>query len=50
MIHVLVSGVVVLLTASPALAHKPGEPPHQTYAMGDLKLESGEVINTGSTS
>ena len=44
MIHLLVSAAVVLLTASPALAHKPGEPPHQTYAMGDLKLESGEVI------
>ena len=36
--------VLVILAASPALAHKPGDPPHQTYAMGDLKLESGEVI------
>jgi len=36
--------VLVLLAASPAAAHKPGDPPHQTYAMGDLKLESGEVI------
>src|SRR5437870_4909952 len=35
---------LVLLAASPAAAHKPGDPPHQTYAMGDLKLESGEVI------
>ena len=35
---------LVLLAASPALAHKPGDPPHQTYTMGDLKLESGEVI------
>src|SRR5207245_954542 len=33
-----------LLAASPALAHKPGDPPHQTYTMGDLKLESVEVI------
>src|SRR5712671_2671338 len=44
MIHLLVSAVVLLLAASPALAHKPGDPPHQTYTMGDLKLESGEVI------
>jgi homoserine O-acetyltransferase/O-succinyltransferase len=35
---------LVLLAASPALAHKPGDPPHQTYPMGDLKLESGDVI------
>src|SRR4051812_4099834 len=44
MIRLLVSAVVVLVAASPALAHKPGDPPHQTYAMGDLKLESGEVM------
>jgi len=40
----LLAFVLVLLAASPAAAHKPGDPPHQTYAMGDLKLESGEVI------
>src|SRR3982751_147336 len=44
MIRLLVLAVVVLGAASPALAHKPGDPPHQTYAMGDLKLESGEVV------
>jgi homoserine O-acetyltransferase/O-succinyltransferase len=44
MIHLLVSAIALLLTVSPALAHEPGEPPHQLYAMGDLKLESGEVI------
>jgi len=44
MTHLLVSAIVVLLATSPALAHKPGDPPHQTYAMGDLKLESGEAI------
>jgi homoserine O-acetyltransferase len=27
-----------------ALAHTPADPPHQKYEMGDLKLESGEVI------
>jgi homoserine O-acetyltransferase len=40
----LVALTLVLLAASPALAHKPGDPPHQTYPMGDLKLESGDVI------
>jgi homoserine O-acetyltransferase len=40
----LLALTVVLLAASPALAHKPGDPPHQSYPMGDLKLESGEVI------
>src|SRR5204863_312199 len=40
----LLALTIVLLAASPALAHKPGDPPHQTYPMGDLKLESGEVI------
>ena len=40
----LVVVLLVLLAASPALAHRPGDPPHQRYAMGDLKLESGEVI------
>jgi homoserine O-acetyltransferase/O-succinyltransferase len=36
--------ILAVLVASDALAHKPGEPSHQSYAMGDLKLESGEVI------
>jgi len=27
-----------------AAAHTPADPPHQKYEMGDLKLESGEVI------
>ena len=34
----------VLLAPAPGLAHKETDPPHQRYAMGDLKLESGEVI------
>jgi len=33
-----------LLVATAALAHGPDQPPHQLYKMGDLKLESGEVI------
>ena len=40
----LLALALVLLAASPAFAHKPGDPPHQTYPMGDLKLESGDVI------
>ena len=32
------------LSALPALAHGPNDPPHQLFKMGDLKLESGEVI------
>ena len=40
----LLAAALVLLAAFPAAAHKPGDPTHQTYAMGDLKLESGEVI------
>src|SRR5438067_11633292 len=46
----LLAFVLVLLAASPAAAHKPGDPPHQTYAMGDLKLESGEVIKDFASS
>lgn len=40
----------LLLTVGLALvpttlhAHRPADPPHQLYRMGDLKLESGEVI------
>jgi len=32
------------LWMSPALAHGPNQPPHQLYRIGDLTLESGEVI------
>ena len=39
------SGIVAALLAPvTALAHKDTDPPHQRYQMGDLKLESGEVI------
>jgi homoserine O-acetyltransferase len=33
-----------LLLVLPAAAHTPQQPPHQSYAEGDLKLESGEAI------
>jgi homoserine O-acetyltransferase len=34
----------VFAAHGPATAHGPNDPPHQLYAPGDLKLESGEVI------
>src|SRR3989442_7451834 len=42
----VVSGLValVVVSASVAHAHGPSQPPHQVYKVGDLKLESGEVI------
>src|SRR5712671_1466915 len=36
--------LAALLAVSPALAHTPSQPPHQQYRIGDLTLESGEVI------
>ncbi len=35
---------VMALGARPTFAHKPGQPPHQLFEMGDLKLESGDTI------
>src|SRR5256884_3955768 len=42
----VVSGLVALVVvfASVAHAHGSSQPPHQVYKVGDLKLESGEVI------
>jgi len=34
----------VVLSAAPVLAHGQNQPPHQQYRIGDLKLESGNVI------
>jgi homoserine O-acetyltransferase/O-succinyltransferase len=36
--------VLAFAFAAPAAAHGPNDPPHQTYCMGDLKLESGPAI------
>ena len=36
--------VATALNVGPCLAHGPNDPPHQLYQIGDLKLESGEVI------
>src|SRR5690348_8636671 len=37
-------GMSVGLAIVPARANGPNDPPHQRYEIGDLKLESGEVI------
>src|SRR5262249_48826263 len=34
----------VAVVAHPAFAHGPDQPPHQNYKIGDLQLESGEVV------
>jgi homoserine O-acetyltransferase/O-succinyltransferase len=39
-----------LSLALPALAHGPNDPPHQSFALGDFKLESGETIRDFSIS
>src|SRR6058998_93212 len=36
--------VLSVLVAGGAGAHRADQPPHQRYAMGDLRLESGDVI------
>jgi len=36
--------------ALPVAAHGPNQPPHQSYRIGDLKLESGETIQDFSIS
>jgi homoserine O-acetyltransferase/O-succinyltransferase len=40
----IVVAAAVLLCVSAALAHRPDQPPHQQYRIGDLRLESGETI------
>jgi len=35
----------LLFAACTALAHGPNDPPHQSFGMGDFRLESGEVIH-----
>ena len=40
----LASILFVVAFSVPAVAHTPSDPPHQTHCVGDLKLESGEVI------
>jgi homoserine O-acetyltransferase len=42
--QVLALSIIAAAMINPALAHGPKDPPHQTFALGDLKLESGEAI------
>ena len=42
--------VAAMFATSPALAHTPTQPPHQSYKIGDLTLEGGEVIKDFSIS
>ena len=42
--------LVCTLWTAPALAHTPAQPPHQLHRIGDLTLESGEVIKDFSIS
>ena len=44
------AAVAACLAAATACAHAPNEPPHQSFALGDLKLESGESIKDFSLS
>jgi hypothetical protein len=38
----LVLGLAIGYFPALAVAHGPSAPPHQSYSMGDFKLESGE--------
>ena len=40
----LTTAFAALTLAASAFAHGPNDPPHQSHALGDLKLESGEAI------
>ena len=42
--HARALALAAVLAAAPALAHGPNQPPHQSYKIGDLTLECGEVI------
>ena len=42
--YLAIAWLSVLLLAPTTRAHTPSQPPHQSFNMGDLRLESGEVI------
>jgi homoserine O-acetyltransferase len=42
--------LAAVLASAGALAHTPNQPPHQSYKIGDLTLESGETIKDFSIS
>ena len=46
----LACALLPLLITAAALAHGTNDPPHQSFSLGDLKLESGESIKDFSLS
>src|SRR3954447_16326539 len=48
--RLLAAATMAVLVSASALAHTPSQPPHQLYKIGDLALESGEVIKDFSIS
>ena len=44
------AAMLLVAAACPAFAHAPNQPPHQSYKIGDLTLESGETIRDFSIS
>ena len=46
----LACALLSLLVAATALAHGTNDPPHQSFSLGDLRLESGESIKDFSMS
>lgn len=46
----LLAALAACFVVANALAHAPTEPPHQSFALGDFKLESGEFIKDFSVS
>ena len=49
-LRVLILAMGSFIASATALAHTPGDPPHQTFSLGDHKLESGESIRDFSMS
>ena len=45
-----VATALAAVMSSTAQAHGPNDPPHQSFSLGDLKLENGEVIKDFSIS
>src|SRR5215471_11583506 len=50
MLRLSATAACLIALAASALAHGPNQPPHQLYKVGDLTLESGEVIKDFSFS
>jgi hypothetical protein len=45
----LLAALLCALTAVPARAHGPNQPPHQLYQIGDFKLESAEARSSSES-